>query len=67
MHAVYRWHLPDPIWFERDLRVTVQQIGVCDEGLFERTDDIFSVAYWYQTEPHTSFQPLVGAAARAPR
>jgi hypothetical protein len=23
----YRWHLPDPIMFERDLRVTIQQIG----------------------------------------
>jgi hypothetical protein len=23
----YRWHLPDPIMFRRDLRVTIQQIG----------------------------------------
>jgi hypothetical protein len=23
----YRWHVPDPIMFERDLRVTIQQIG----------------------------------------
>jgi hypothetical protein len=23
----YRWHLPDPIVFQRDLRVTIQQIG----------------------------------------
>jgi hypothetical protein len=23
----YRWHLPDPVMFERDLRVTIQQIG----------------------------------------
>jgi hypothetical protein len=23
----YRWHLPDPIVFERELRVTIQQIG----------------------------------------
>jgi hypothetical protein len=23
----YRWHIPDPIMFERDLRVTIQQIG----------------------------------------
>ena len=25
--SFYRWHLPDPIMFERDLRVTIQQIG----------------------------------------
>jgi Protein of unknown function (DUF2961) len=23
----YRWHVPDPVMFERDLRVTMQQIG----------------------------------------
>jgi hypothetical protein len=23
----YRWHVPDPIMFERELRVTIQQIG----------------------------------------
>jgi hypothetical protein len=67
MHAVYRWHLPDPIYFERDLTVTVQQIGVWDKGLFERSDDIFSVAYWYQTEPHTSFPALPASNERVPR
>jgi hypothetical protein len=67
MHAVYRWHLPDPIWFERELRVTVQQIGVWDKGLFERSDDIFSVAYWYQTEPHTAFPALADVQGRTPR
>ena len=25
--AFYRWHLPDPIMYARDLRVTIQQIG----------------------------------------
>jgi hypothetical protein len=25
--SFYRWHIPDPIIFERDLRVTIQQIG----------------------------------------
>jgi hypothetical protein len=25
--SFYRWHLPDPVMFERDLRVTIQQIG----------------------------------------
>ncbi len=27
MASFYRWHIPDPIVFERDLRVTIQQIG----------------------------------------
>ncbi len=25
--SFYRWHIPDPIMFERDLKVTIQQIG----------------------------------------
>jgi hypothetical protein len=25
--AFYRYHIPDPIWFRQDLRVTIQQIG----------------------------------------
>jgi hypothetical protein len=25
--AFYRYHVPDPVWFQRDVRVTVQQIG----------------------------------------
>jgi hypothetical protein len=34
----YRWHVPDPVMFERDLRVTIQQIGAhffLDEPSFE--------------------------------
>jgi hypothetical protein len=67
MRAFYRWHVYDPIRFERDLRLTVQQIGVCHGGLFERQDDMASVAYWYQAEPHAAFPPLPDARTRHPR
>ena len=67
VHAMYRWHLPDPVWFDQDLRITLQQIGVNDRGLFERSDDVFSVAYWYQTEPHVAFPELPEGPAREPR
>lgn len=38
--SFYRWHIPDPIMFSEDLRVTIQQIGVAffkrgEEALFE--------------------------------
>jgi len=26
-YAFYRYHVPDPVWFRRDVRVTMQQIG----------------------------------------
>lgn len=63
----YRWHIPDPICFESDLRVTVQQIGVGHRGLFERQDDVASVAYWYQLEPHGRFPVFPPKEARWPR
>ena len=65
--SFYRWHIPDPICFEEDLKVTVQQIGVGHRGLFERQDDVASVAYWYQTEPHIAFKPLLPKQERWPR
>jgi len=67
LHGLYRWHLPDPIRFTQDLRVTIQVIGHDHKQLFERSDDISSVAYWYQTEPHTAFPQLPAPPARWPR
>ena len=67
MRAFYRWHLPDPIYFHSDLKLTVQQIGVSYGGLFERQDDLSSVAYWYQSEPHKAFRELLPACERWPR
>lgn len=67
MRGFYRWHLMDPICFEENLKVTIQQIGVCYKGLFERQDDVASVAYWYQSEPHQAFKPLMNKKERWPR
>ncbi|MBF4563997.1 glycoside hydrolase family 172 protein [Plantibacter sp. VKM Ac-2876] len=65
-HGMYRWHLPDPVIFSAQLRVTLQQIGAWDHGHFERSDDISSVAYWYQTGL-TPARSLDSAAERRPR
>lgn len=67
MRGFYRWHITDPVYFEEDLRVTVQQIGVSHNGLFERQDDLSSVAYWYQSEPHLPFPELPSREKRWPR
>jgi hypothetical protein len=57
--TMYRWHVDDPIRFERSLRVTFEHTGwiSADEtetgevdGHVEREDDIATVAFWYQTE-----------------
>ena len=67
MRGFYRWHIPDPIFFEENLKVTVQQIGVSHGGLFERQDDLSSVAYWYQIENHAGYPQLPEAKERWPR
>jgi hypothetical protein len=66
-HGLYRWHVPDPVRFREDLRVTVQQIGHDGRGLFERSDDVSAVAYWYQEEPHAPFPSLPSRPERVPR
>jgi hypothetical protein len=57
--GMYRWHIPDPVRFDRDLRVTIQALGWRKNGTYlPLQDDIASVAYWYQMEPHTPFPKL---------
>jgi hypothetical protein len=58
-HALYRFHVMDPIRFHSDLRVTMQAIGWRDGGRYlPLQDDIASVAYWYQSEPHVPLPTL---------
>jgi hypothetical protein len=57
--GLYRWHIADPIRFEKDLKVTIQALGWRSDGRYlPLQDDIASVAYWYQTEPHAPFPKL---------
>ncbi|MBS1790238.1 MAG: DUF2961 domain-containing protein [Acidobacteria bacterium] len=60
--GLYRWHIADPIRFKKDLRVTIQALGwktTSQPGEYlPLQDDISSVVYWYQTEPHAKFPTL---------
>jgi len=57
--GLYRWHIMDPVRFEQDLRVTIQALGWRADGRYlPLQDDIASVAYWYQAEPHAPFPAL---------
>lgn len=57
--GMYRWHITDPIRFEKSLKVTIQDLGWHNDGRYlPRRDDISSVVYWYQTEPHGQFPKL---------
>jgi hypothetical protein len=58
-HAMYRWHIMDPVRFENDLRVDIQALGWRVGGRhLPLQDDIASVAYWYQTLPTAPFPKL---------
>jgi hypothetical protein len=57
--GLYRWHITDPIRFEKDLKVTIQALGWQTGGRYlQLKDDIASVSFWYQTEPHGKFPKL---------
>jgi hypothetical protein len=57
--GMYRWHIVDPIRFEQDLRVTIQALGWrAGRRYLPLQDDIASVGYWYQTEPHVPYPAL---------
>ncbi len=61
--GMYRWHITDPVRFQDDLRVTIQALGWRSGGRYlSLRDDVASVAFWYQTEPHAPF-PELGSPA----
>lgn len=50
--SMYRWHITDPVYFQENLRVTIQALGWRSGGRYlPLQDDISSVAYWYQDKP----------------
>jgi hypothetical protein len=61
-YCLYRWHTESPIAFEKSIRVTMEHGHAnC------RSDNFYTVAYWYQTEPHAAFPALPPAKERIPR
>ncbi len=60
--SAYRFHLDDPVHFERSLSMAI------DHGLKNSmAGDYSSVAYWYQSEPHRAFAALPPARQRRRR
>ncbi|WP_167613773.1 glycoside hydrolase family 172 protein [Maribellus sediminis] len=60
--GLYRWHVTDPIRFEKNLRVTIQALGWREDGRYLplQGEDLSSVVFWYQAEPHSAFPELPG-------
>ncbi|MBL7645265.1 MAG: DUF2961 domain-containing protein [Candidatus Hydrogenedentes bacterium] len=69
--TAYRWHITDPVIFEKSLRMEIEHKGVTfnedgsiKSGFEERPDDFSSVALWYQIEPHKAYPALPPAKDR---
>ncbi|MBN1591562.1 MAG: DUF2961 domain-containing protein [Pirellulales bacterium] len=63
--TAYRWHLRDPIPFQRSLRFTIEnkgcvayQNGKLFKRFHDRHDNYSSVAFWYQDKPATDVPAL---------
>jgi hypothetical protein len=61
-YCLYRWHIESPITFEKSIKATIEH-GHANH----RSDNFYSVAYWYQTEPHAPFPTLPNPEDRIPR
>jgi hypothetical protein len=59
--SVYRFHLDSPIPFTKYMKATIEH-GHSNH----RSDNFYSVAYWYQAEPHEPFPPLPSMDDRIP-
>jgi hypothetical protein len=57
--GLYRWHIMDPVRFEKDLKITIQDLGWRVGGRYlPQQSDIASTCFWYQTDPHAKFPKL---------
>jgi len=59
--SAYRHHIPDPIPFKKSIKFTIEH-GHKNEEIC----DFSSTAYWYQTEPHKKYDPILKSTLRIP-
>ena len=60
--SMYRWHVTDPVYFDKDLRVTIQALGWRSGGRYLPLQaDISSAVYFYLDKPCAPSRPLPDA------
>lgn len=60
--TVYRFHKESPIVFNESIKMTIEH-GHANH----RSDNYYTVGYWYQTEPHKPFPALAPVEERIPK
>lgn len=53
--SMYRWHIPDPIYWKKEMRIAIQQLGCC---YYEREDDWSTATFWYEPIPSAPLPKL---------
>ena len=61
--SMYRWHLPDPIAWRKECRITIQQIS-WNKGLAETQDDWSCSTFWYEPVPSAALPKMPDLKAR---
>jgi len=61
--TMYRWHLPDPLAWRKEARITIQQIA-WKGGLAETSDDWSAATFWYEPLPSVQLPPMPDVKAR---
>ncbi len=59
--SMYRWYIKDPIFWKKECRVTIQQIGCC---LYEREDDWSTATFWYEPVPSAPIPKIPNCEVR---
>jgi len=61
--SMYRWHLPDPVAWRKQARITIQQIS-WKNGLAETVDDWSCATFWYEPTPSGPLPKMLDVKAR---
>ncbi len=61
--SMYRWHLPDPVAWRKEARITIQQIA-WKNGLAETSDDWSAATFWYEPVPSARLPVLPDVKSR---
>jgi hypothetical protein len=59
--SVFRFHLDQPVPFRKSFKATIEH-----GNANHRSDNFYSVAYWYQAEPHQAYPGLPNVEHRIP-
>jgi glycerophosphoryl diester phosphodiesterase len=62
--SMYRWHLPDPVFWKQDIQVTIQQLAWIPKGYADRKDDWSTATFWYEPVPSEPLPPFPSLEAR---